>query len=49
MYIFIYTYMRIYIFVTIRSFDKVSVCYGGEEGYHTYATVIYIITVWRVQ
>lgn len=47
--IYICIYIYAYIFVTIRSFDKVSVCCGGEEGYHTYATVIYIITVWRVQ
>lgn len=47
--IYIYIHICVYIFVTIRSFGKVSVCCGGEEGYHTYATVIYIITVWRVQ
>ncbi len=46
---FFYIYMRIYICHSIRSLDKVAVCCGGEEGYHTYATVIYIITVWRVR
>lgn len=46
---FLYIYMRIYICHSIRSLDKVAVCCGGEEGYHTYATVIYIITVWRVR
>lgn len=33
--------MRIYICHSIRSLNKVAVCCGGEEGYHTYATVIY--------
>ncbi len=37
-----FIYMRIYIFHSMRSLDKVAVCCGGEEGYHTYAIVIYI-------
>lgn len=45
------SYMHIYVCHSIRilSLDKVAYCCGGKEGYHTYATVIYIITVWRVE
>lgn len=49
LYIYIYAYICFCHSIKILRLDKVAYCCGGKEEYHTYATVIYIITVWRVE